>query len=75
MVDYFFEINESAKQTEIRDYENIKMAVTYNYDEKTGALQLTFANKSNWIIQSKELNRKALPAAQDGMHYTIDEIK
>lgn len=75
MVDYFFEINEGARQMEIRDYENNKIAVTYNYDEKTGALQLTFANKSNWIIGSKALNWKALPAVQDGMHYTIDEIK
>lgn len=75
MVDYFFEINEGAKQMEIRDYENNKIAVTYNYDEKTGALQLSFANKSNWIIQSKALNWKALPAVQDGIHYTIDEIK
>jgi hypothetical protein len=75
MVDYFFEINEGAKQMEIRDYENNKITVTYNYDEKAGALLLTFANKSNWIIQSKALNWKALPAVQDGIHYTIDEIK
>ena len=75
MVDYFFEINEGAKQMEITDYENNKITVTYNYDEKAGALQLIFANKSNWIIQSKALNWKALPAVQDGIHYTIDEIK
>ncbi len=60
---------------EIRDYENNKIAVTYSYDEKEGALQLTFGNKSKWIIGSKALNWKALPAVQDGMHYTIDEIK
>lgn len=75
MVDYFFEINEGAKQMEIRDYENNKISVTYNYDEKTDVLQLTFANKSNWVIQSKALHWKALPAVQDGIHYTIDEIK
>jgi hypothetical protein len=75
MVDYFFEMNEGAKQMEIRDYENNKIPVTYNYDEKTGALQLIFANKSNWVIGSKALNWKTLPAVQDGMHYTIDEIK
>lgn len=75
MVDYLFEMNEGAKQMEIRDYENNKIAVTYNYDEKAGALQLTFANKLNWIIQSKALDWKALPAVQDGIHYTIDEIK
>jgi len=75
MVDYFFEINEGAKQLEIRDYENNRITVTYNYDEKAGALQLTFANKSNWTIGSKVLNWKALPAVQDGIHYTIDEIK
>lgn len=75
MVDYFFEMNEGAKQMEIRDYENNKIAVTYNYDENTGALQLIFANRSNWTIGSKALNWKALPAVQDGIHYTIDEIK
>ena len=75
MVDYFFEINEGAKQMTIRDYENNKIAVTYNYNEKEGALQLSFGNKANWIIQSTALNWKALPALQDGMHYTIDEIK
>jgi hypothetical protein len=75
MVDYFFEINEGAKQMEIRDYENNKITVLYNYDEKEGALQLTFANKTKWIIGSKALNWKALPAVQDNMHYTIDEIK
>ena len=75
MVDYFFEINIGTKQMELRDYENNKIVITYNYDEKTGALQLTFANKSNWIIGSTALNWKALPAVQDGLHYTIDEIK
>jgi hypothetical protein len=75
MVDYFFEINEGTRRLEIRDYENKRIHVTYNYDEKAGALQLSFANKSNWIIGSKALNWKALPAVQDGMHYTIDEIK
>ena len=75
MVDYFFEINEGARQMEIRDYENNKIVVTFNYNEKEGALQLSFGNKANWIIQSKALNWKALPALQDGMHYTIDEIK
>lgn len=75
MVDYFFEINEGAKQMTIRDYENNKIAVTYNYNEKEDALQLTFGNKANWTIQSTALNWKALPALQDGMHYTIDEIK
>lgn len=75
MVDYFFEINEDARQMTITDYENNKIAVTYSSDEKRGALQLTFDNKANWIIQSKALNWKALPALQDGIHYTIDEIK
>jgi hypothetical protein len=75
MVDYFFEMNAGAKQMDIRDYENNKISVTYNYDEKEGALQLMFENKTKWTIGSKALNWKALPALQDGMHYTIDEIK
>jgi hypothetical protein len=75
MVDYFFEMNAGAKQMDIRDYENNKISVTYNYDEKEEALQLMFENKTRWTIGSKALNWKALPALQDGMHYTIDEIK
>ncbi|MET3883440.1 hypothetical protein ABIE54_002329 [Chitinophagaceae bacterium OAS944] len=75
MVDYFFEINEGAKQMTITDYENNKISVTYNYNAKEGDLQLSFGNKAHWTIQSKALNWKALPALQDGMHYTIDEIK
>jgi hypothetical protein len=75
MVDYFFEINAGAKQMDICDYQNNKISVTYNYDEKEAALQLTFGNKAKWVIGSKALNWKALPALQDGIHYTIYEIK
>lgn len=75
MVDYFFEMNAGARQMEIRDYENNKISVSYDYNEKERALQLIFQNKAKWTIWSKALNWKALPALQDGMHYTIDEIK
>ncbi|HEX6428170.1 MAG TPA: hypothetical protein VF008_10810 [Niastella sp.] len=75
MVDYFFEMNSGRKQMDIRDYQNNKITVTYNYYEKEGALQLIFGNNAKWIIQSRSLNWKALPALQDDMHYTIDEIK
>lgn len=75
MVDYFFEINEEKKQLEITDYNNNKITVVYNYDEKEGVLQLLFQNKSKWTINAKALNWKVLPALQHDMHYTIDEIK
>jgi hypothetical protein len=75
MVDYFFEINAGRKQMDIRDYENNKITVMYNYYEKEGALQLNFGNNAKWIIQSRSINWKALPALQDDVHYTIDEIK
>lgn len=75
MVDYFFEMNAVGKQMDIRDYNGNTITVTYDYNEKQGALQLVFGNKAGWTIRSKALNWKALPALQDGMHYTIDEIK
>jgi hypothetical protein len=75
MVDYFFEINAGRKQMDIRDYQNNKITVMYTYDEKAGALQLNFENNAKWVIRSVSLNWKALPALQDALHYTIDEIK
>ena len=75
MVDYFFAINAEKKQLEIQDYQKNKISVTYNYNGKTGALQLFFENEARWIIEGKSLNWKALPALQDKLHYTIDEIK
>jgi len=75
MVDYYFEINPIKKQLELQDYKNNKITITYNYVEKTGNLQLRIGNNERWVIESKSLNWKALPALQDRMHYTIDEIK
>jgi hypothetical protein len=75
MTDYFFTIDPAMKQIDIHDYDNNKVAVTYNNDEKAGALQLIFGNKQQWTIQSRSLNWKVLPALQNGMHFTIDEIK
>jgi hypothetical protein len=75
MIDYFFTIDPTMKQMEIHDYKNNKITVTYNNNEKGSALQLIFSNKQQWIIQSRSLNWRALPALQDGMHYTVDEIK
>jgi hypothetical protein len=75
MVDYFFEMNAEKKQLEIQDYQKNKISVTYNYNEKTGVLQLFFENEAKWKIEGKSLNWQALPALQDKMHYTIDEIK
>jgi hypothetical protein len=75
MIDYFFEINPGMNQLDIQDYKKNKITITYNCDEKTGTLQLIFGNKGKWIIESKSLNWKVLPALQDNMHYTIDEVK
>jgi hypothetical protein len=75
MVDYFFEMNAEKKQLEIQDYQKNKISVAYNYNEKTGALQLFLENEAKWMIEGKSLNWKALPAIQDKMHFTIDEIK
>jgi hypothetical protein len=75
MVDYFFEINSEKKQLEIQDYQKNKISLTYNYNEKTGALQLFFENEAKWMIEGTSLNWQVLPALQDKMHFTIDEIK
>jgi hypothetical protein len=75
MIDYFFEIKPATKQMDISDYKSNKVTVVYNYDAKERALQLKFSNKEKWIIESSSLNWKALPALQDDMHYTIDEIQ
>jgi lysylphosphatidylglycerol synthetase-like protein (DUF2156 family) len=75
MVDYFFAINAAKKQLEIEDYQKNKISVTYNYDEQTGDLKLFFENEAKWMMEGKSLNWKALPALQDNIHYTIDEIK
>lgn len=71
MIDYFFESN-GKNQLNIQDYKGNKIAVTYHYDEQTGNLQLSFGK---WVIESKSLNWEALPALQDNIHYTIDEIE
>jgi hypothetical protein len=73
MIDYFFESN--GNQLDIRDYDKNKITIEYHRDEKTGILQLVFSNEGRWMIESKSLNWKTLPALQDNMHYTIDEIK
>lgn len=58
----------------LQDYNNNSISLTYNYIEKDSTLQLIFANKEKWIIRSTLLNWKTLPAVQDNLHYTIDEI-
>jgi len=75
MVDYFFDDDPVNKQLILQDYNKSKIIVAYSYDIKTGDLRLTFGNSTKWVIQSKALNWKALPALQDNTHYTIDEIK
>lgn len=75
MVDYFFEINPVKKQLVLQDYSANKITVAYDYNEKTGTLQLQFSNNGKWVIESKSLDWKALPALQGKTHYTIDEIK
>ena len=75
MIDYFFTANPAKDQLQLQDYKNNKIIVGYNYDIKTGELQLKFNNAQKWGIESKSLNWKALPALQNDFHYTIDEIK
>ena len=75
MIDYFFNIDPAKKQLVLQDYKQNKILVNYTYIEKTGALELRFGNKEKWVIESKSLNWKALPALEDKIHYTIDEIK
>ena len=75
MIDYFFSIDPVKKILELHDYEKNKITITYTFNEKTGLLVLKFDNGEHWIVESKSLNWRELPALQDEMHYTIDEIR
>lgn len=75
MIDYFFEINPIMKQLMLQDYKKNHFIVFYDYVDKTRVLNLKFTNEKKWEIKSKALDWKALPALQDGIHLTIDEIR
>lgn len=72
MLDYFFE-EKTNQQLEMQDYNGNKTVVTYHL--KKGELVLKFANKQHWQIKAISLEWKNLPALQDKIHITIDEIK
>lgn len=72
MLDYFCE-EKANQQLELQDYSGNKTVVTYFL--KNGELVLKFANKQQWHIKAKPLEWKKLPALQDKIHITIDEIK
>ena len=75
MIDYFFEIDPIKKQLVLQDYKKHKVTIEYNYVEKTSVLKLVFSNSEKWVIEAKALDWRSLPALQDKIHYTIDEIK
>lgn len=75
MIDYFFEINPIKKQLTLQDYKNKHSIVFYDYIDKTGRLTLKFNNEKKWLIRSNKLDWRALPALQDKIHLTVDEIQ
>ncbi len=75
MTDYFFEMDPVKKRLKLQDYHNNKIIINYTYDEKASTLKLLFNNNDKWIIESKSLNWRQLPALKDEIHYTIDEVK
>jgi len=75
MLDYFFDADPINRQLTLRDYSKHTIKVNYNYTKTKGILKLMFVNKGKWIIEGDTLPIKTLPALQDGVHYTIDEIK
>lgn len=75
MIDYFFELNPAEKQLTLHDYKTRAIKVTCNYSEAKGALKLLFNNSAKWTIEADTLPSNKLPALQDNLHYTIDEIK
>ena len=75
MIDYFFELNPAKKQLMLHDYGKNVITIAYDDSGAKGALKLMFNNSAKWIIEADTLALKELPALQDNLHYTIDEIK
>lgn len=75
MVDYFFELNPAKKQLTLHDYGKNVVIVAYDNSGTKGALKLLFNNSAKWTIEADTLALSKLPALQDNLHYTIDEIK
>jgi len=72
MNDYFFETNLITKQLTLQKNNKNKIVVAYEYIKKDSIFTLKF---KNFLIISKALNWKQLPALQNQTHFTIDEIK
>jgi hypothetical protein len=72
MNDYFFETNLITKQLTLQKNNKNKIVVAYEYIKKDSIFTLKF---KNFLIISKALNWKKLPAIQNQTHFTIDEIK
>lgn len=71
MTDYHFEVNELKKQLLLEDYQKNKIKVKYEFNPKDSIFKLSF---KKYIIVSKGMNWRDLPALQNKTHYTIDEI-
>lgn len=75
MIDYFFEIDPIKKQLTLQDYKKNNSIVFYDCGNKTGSLTLRFTTGKKWLMKLNKLDWRALPALQDKLHLTIDEIQ
>jgi hypothetical protein len=72
MTDYHFEIDTLQKKLLLQDYHKKTIGVDYDYIKKDSTLKLKFIN---YCIVSKAINWRKLPALQEQIHYTIDEVQ
>lgn len=72
MTDYHFEINTEKTSILLQDYKKNKISVPFKFSEKDSTFNIHF---KKFIIFTKAINWKKLPALQNQTHYTIDQIQ
>jgi hypothetical protein len=76
MQDYKLEIDQEKNQFELTNYDGQKVSLAYNYNSKNGILDLQYYHKSNeYLLITKALDWKKLPALQDEFHWSVDAIE
>lgn len=72
MTDYHFEINKLNNQLLLEDYAKNKILVAFKFSQKDAVLKLNF---NKYHIVCKATNWRKLPALQDKIHFSVDEIR
>ncbi len=72
MTDYHFDIDSLNSKLHLQDYKKNKISVEYEFSKKDSTFKLHF---KKYIIFTKAINWKKLPALQNQTHFTIDQIQ